>query len=80
MTGNSTIQKIHGRNLEMLIFYQMAYPRATADVARAFMFRNGSGILFSRQDIYRQENIIGLTMKVYSTTTLQAFEPTIRNV
>ena len=75
MTGNKRTQKINGRNLQMLIFYRIIWPCASGDEIRAFMLRNGSNILFSRQDISLAETIIQLTPKVVSTTALQAFEP-----
>ncbi len=59
----------------MLIFYRIIWPCASGDEIREFMLRNGSNILFSRQDISLAETIIQLTPKVVSTTALQAFEP-----
>jgi len=75
MTGNKVMQKINGNNLYMLVVYRMAFPMANADEIRAFMLRNGCGILFSRQDISRAEIILNLTPKVAATTAMQAFEP-----
>ena len=42
MTGNKTTQKINGRNLEMLIYFKIAFPSAIADEALACIYRNGS--------------------------------------
>ena len=47
----------------------------SSDEIRAFMLRNGCGILFSRQGLSRAENILNFNPKVAATTAMQAFEP-----
>jgi len=68
MNGNHSHQKINGNNLHLLIYYRIVFPRASADEIRAFLFNSGSVVLYSRNDIYHAEKILGFVSKKPATT------------
>lgn len=78
-TGNKATTKIHGIHQRDLLLYRMAYPKATADEVRRFLYEDVPGSkLFSRSDITRAETRLGMTRKRGSTTAWQAYLP--RNI
>jgi len=77
-SGNKQTPKIHGTDQFALIMYRLAWPKCSADEMRAFLFRNGPlghRILYSKADITKAENRIGLERKVGSTTAYQFETP-----
>jgi transposase len=78
-TGNKAMSKINGIHQRELILYRIAYPKATADEVRRYLYEDVPGLkLFSRSDISKAETRVGLTRKCGSTTAWQAYEP--RNI
>ena len=63
-----------GAEILMLAAFRVAWPHAQADEVIAFLFAQ-TGTLYSRWDITRAENRIGMTRKRGSITAEQALSP-----
>jgi hypothetical protein len=75
-TGNKASSKICGVHQRELILYRIAYPKATADEVRRFLFEDVPGFkLFTRSDVSKAETRLGMTRKRGSTTAWQAHLP-----
>jgi hypothetical protein len=63
-TGNKASSKICGVHQRELILYRIAYPKATADEVRRFLFEDVPGFkLFTRSDVSKAETRLGMTRK-----------------
>ena len=75
-SGNSPSQVIAGYERLLLALYRLGYPEATADEVIAFLHEYGNTHrVYSRTDISRAEDDLGLSRKAASTTANEAFSP-----
>ena len=68
---------VGGEHLYLLVLCRQLYPKADADEIRAFIYSQSQDpkIVYSREDITKAENAMGLTRKRSSTTAYQALTP-----
>ena len=66
-----------GEHLYLLVLCRQLYPKADADEIRAFIYSQSQDpkIVYSREDITKAGNAMGLTRKRSSTTAYQALTP-----
>ena len=76
-TGNRySSREIQGTDLINLTLFRIVYPKAYIDEVRAFIHnRNPINPPYSRSQVHRAEELIGLTRKVSSTTSDLAHLP-----
>ena len=75
-TGNAPARNVRGEHEFLLVLFRLTYPKATADEVITFIATQSSdGALYSRSDITKRENELGMSRKVGSTTANQAFTP-----
>jgi transposase InsO family protein len=82
-TGNRRATVLRGHALLLLAFWRCLHPKTTAAETNAFLW-NAHGCflptprLYSSSQITKAEDLLGLSMKVSSTTARQALDP--RNI
>ena len=79
-TGNSHSEReIHGQDLFNLALFRTIRPKATIDEVRAYIHnRNPTVRPYSPSQVYRAEQRLGLSRKVASTTSDQAYRPDVK--
>ena len=75
MSGNKSRVILTGLDQFLLIMCIYLHPRSKADQQAAFILANGGGEAYSRQDICRRLKELGVTRKVCSLESFQAFTP-----
>lgn len=77
-TGNKfSVREIQGDDLFHLALYRIAFPKALGVEVRAFIFNRNPDLEYahSPSQLYRAEMRIGLTMKMGSSTSKEAYKP-----
>ncbi|EJK47066.1 hypothetical protein THAOC_34243 [Thalassiosira oceanica] len=76
-TGNKqTRREVNGVDLYNLALFRKCYPKAYIDEVRAYVHnRNPTNKPYSKSQIYRAEERLGLTRKAGSTTSTKAYLP-----
>jgi len=76
-TGNIHAQReVHGVDLVNLAIFRLVRPKAYLDEVRAYISNRNPAILpYSRSQIHRAEQRLGLWQKVGSTTSNEAYRP-----
>ena len=75
-TGNKRAEReVEGEDLFQLSLYRLVRPKATHDEVRAYICNRNGQEPYSKSQIHRAEERLGLTTKVGSTTSDQAYRP-----
>ena len=77
-TGNKfAIPEIHGNDLFNLVLYRIAFPKAIGVEVRAFIKNRNPNLEkeHSPSQLCRAEKRLGISMKVGSTTSKEAYKP-----
>ena len=76
MTGNHEQQNLVGHDQFLLAMSIYLYPAMNSDKRAAFIYANGGGEAYSRQDLSKRCAELGITLKKRSIEANQAFTPT----